>query len=97
MELKRILKEIGYENIPTLTDIHVSMTKVGFHIVLVTLYIVGLRNIKGTHDDIFQRFLEADNENEQYRVDFFSHGKCEQYLKFLVKYLNHRGYLDHFD
>lgn len=84
------------KKIPSLTDIHVSMGKIGFHIVLITLYIVALRNIKGTHDDLFQKFLENNDENRQYRTDFFSQGDSET-LKFLIKFFNFRGYLDNFN
>lgn len=97
MELEKNLVKLQYENkIPSLADIHVSMAKVGIHIVLITLYIVALRNIKGTHDDIFQKFLENDDANKQYRIDFFTQGNCQAF-KFLIKFFNFRGYLDNFN
>lgn len=96
-ELSRILKLLTYpRRIPTLTDIHVAMQTSGFHSILLSLYIIGLRNMEKSDDDIFLKFLDDSEISQKYRVDFFSNEKCLGELKYLLKIFDRRGILDHF-
>lgn len=68
----------------------------GFHSALISLYIIGLRNMKATHDDIFIKFLDTSEESQKYRIEFFANQKCIDELKYLLKFFDRRGYLDYF-
>lgn len=75
---------------------HVAMQTRGFHSTLIALYIIGLRNMKSTHEDIFIKFLDFSEESQKYRIEFFSNAKCEDELKYLLQFFDRRGYLDQF-
>lgn len=96
-ELSRILMLLKYPGtIPTLTDIHLTLQNRGFHSTLLTLYIIGLRNMESSHEDVFLKFLDDSEGSEKYRIDFFSNQKSMDQLKYLLTFFDRRGCLDHF-
>lgn len=96
-ELNHILIQLKYpRRIPTFSDIDSAMANCGIHSVLLVLYIIGLRNMKAVHEDIFRKFLGNSTENESYRVEFFSNPKCFAELKFMLKFFDDKGLLDQF-
>lgn len=96
-ELSATLKQLKYsKRIPTLSDMHVAMQTRGFHSTLICLYIIGLRNMKASHDDIFVKFLNFSEESQKYRIEFYSNDKCSAELKYLLKFFDRKGFLDHF-
>lgn len=97
-ELSRNLRLLNYDRaIPSLTDIHVSLLRTGFHFVLISMYIIGLRHIRKPNDNIFGTFLETNDENESVRVDFFSDEKCVDELRHRLLFFDRKGFLDHFN
>lgn len=96
-ELSRTLKQLKYpKRIPSLSDIHVAMLNRGFHITLISMYIIGLRNMDATHGDILLKFMDTSDENQKRRLNLFSNQKCIDELKYLLKFFDRKGLLDHF-
>lgn len=98
-ELNQMLKLLSYSGkVPTLLDVHVAMLTRVSHLVPITLYIVGLRNMEISYGDIVSKILDPDdsNENQRYRMGFFSNQKCVNEMRYLLKFFDRRGLLDHF-
>lgn len=96
-ELSSTLTQLKYpKQIPTLAEIHAMIQTVSLHGILVTLFIIGLRNMETTHENIFLKFVETSEESQQARIELFSNGNCIKQLKSLLKFLDRHERLNCF-
>lgn len=91
-----MLNSLRYpKEIPTLNDIKVSFIQRSLYSALYGFFIIGLRYANETKSDGLLPFVSKNNRSdEEFRFRMYSNPDCEQSIKFLLDYLDRKGFFD---
>lgn len=86
------LKFTGH--IPTLTDVHREILRMGVTTAFQGIIVNGIRRMEISEDDAMSRLIQNTEEDKRYRFDMIANMKCRKSIMYLIKYFDRKGFFN---
>lgn len=92
----RTLKGCGFaaERIPSLALLHEQMARLTPCLAVMSVLMIGGRNLGGVAEDPVAHYLKDAVEDRQFRLDALLHERCSASVQYLLQYYDRKGVFD---
>lgn len=92
----RTLAGCGFavQRIPSLAQLHEQMLRLSRCLAVMSVLMIGGRNLGGVAEDPVAHYLQDAEEDRQFRLDALRHERCSESVQYLLQYYDRKGVFD---